>query len=337
MRFAKFSFLAVCFVVALGFTVWGTSAIHYSHAENLLLGTGIPTVIALAGLAILVGIVRAHWRRKAVAGLLFLIGGLLYWWSGIEASNDRQWKPEVAIAPRVTVDGERLTFHNIRNFNYRTETDFDIAYYERTFDLRDLSAVDLVASYWMGDDIAHVFLSFAFGPDEHLAISIERRDEIGEGYSTVKGLFRQFELFYVVADERDVIGLRTNIRRDPPEDVYLYRVSGPIENGRRLLLAYVDEINSLGSTPEFYNTLLTNCTGNIWLHSRVNPGHLHYSWKVLLSGHVPEYLYEHGRLDRSLSFPELRDRSRINDRAREANIDADFSRRIREGLPGMSS
>ncbi|MGH8606061.1 MAG: DUF4105 domain-containing protein, partial [Gammaproteobacteria bacterium] len=225
--------------------------------------------------------------------------------------------------------------HNICNFDYRTETDFTPAYYDKTFDLRKLESVDLIACYWMGPEIAHVFLSFGFGDNDYLAIAIERRDEQGEGYSTIKGLFRQFELFYVVADERDVIRVRTNYRKDPPENVYLYRAQGPAGNGRRLFREYMRKINELKDKPEFYNTLTTNCTSNIWLHTRINPGHLAYSWKLLLSGHVPGYLYEQGRLDRSLPFPELQRRSLINSRAQSANQAQDFSRRIREDLPGM--
>jgi len=323
------------YLLVTGFTAWASAALYFSYATNTLLAGTLASGAGLAGLTLLVGLTIPRWRRRALAGFVCLCASVLFWWSGIEPSNDRHWKPEVAVAPYATIDGDLVTLHNIRNFDYRGETDFSEAYYDKTFDLRELNAVDVIASYWAGPDIAHIFLSFDFGADDHLAISIERRDEIGEGYSTVKGLFRQFELFYVVADERDVIRLRTNYRADPPEDVYLYRVAGPIENGRRLFLEYIREINSLRVQPEFYNTILTNCTSNIWLHSRVNPGHLHYSWKLLLSGHVPEYLYEQGRLDSSLSFPELLDRSRINDRAQNAGAEADFSRRIREGLPGI--
>jgi hypothetical protein len=133
-----------------------------------------------------------------------------------------------------------------------------------------------------------------------------------------------------VADERDVIRLRTNYRKDPPEDVYVYRMQGPIENGRRLFLDYVRKINSLKTTPEFYNTLTTNCTTNIWMHTLVNAGHLRFSWKILASGYVPEYLHESGRLDTSVPFPELQKRALVNARAQAADKASDFSRRIRE-------
>jgi len=256
---------------------------------------------------------------------------LLVWYFGLEPSNERDWQTDVAVLPYATVEGDLVTVHNIRNFDYHTETDYTPAYYDKRFDLRKLEGVDVVAVYWMGPAIAHVFLSFAFSGGDHLAISIETRKEKGEGYSTLKGFFRQYELYYVVADERDVFRLRTNYRRDPPEDVYVYRVSGPLENGRKIFLEYINRINALKANPEFYNSLTTNCTTNIWLNSRVNSEHLPFSWKILASGHVPELLYEHGRLATGgLPFSELQQRAHINARAQAAGTAADFSQRIRE-------
>jgi hypothetical protein len=181
----------------------------------------------------------------------------------------------------------------------------------------------------MGPHIAHTLLSFGFGGKDYLAISIETRKEKDESYSTVAGFFRQYELYYVVADERDVIRVRTNYRRDPPEDVYVYRVTGRVENARNLFLGYLQKINALKEHPEFYNTLTTNCTTNIWTHARVNPEHPPLSWKLLASGHVPEYLYESGRVDNSVPFAELQRRSHINARAQAADKAGDFSQRIR--------
>jgi len=249
----------------------------------------------------------------------------------IEPSNERNWQTDVAVLPHATIEGDLVTLHNIRNFEYRSETDYTPAYYDKRFDLSKLEGVDLVASYWMGPSIAHVFLSFAFVGGDHLAVSIETRKEKGEGYSTIKGFFRQYELYYVVADERDVIGLRSNYRRNPPEDVYLYRLHAPLENGRRLFLEYMHNINALKDNPEFYNSLTTNCTTSIWMSSRVNPEHLPFSWKILASGYVPEYLYEYGRLeDRGQSFTETQRRALINTRANVVDHTMDFSARIRE-------
>jgi hypothetical protein len=230
------------------------------------------------------------------------------------------------------VDGDRVTVHNIRNFDYRTEQDFTPAYYDRTFDLRRLDRVDLVAVYWMGPAIAHLFVTFGFGND-HLAISVEARKDRTKEYATLPGFFRQYELVYVVADERDVIRLRTNYRKSPPEDVYVFRVPGPAENGRRLFLDYMRAINDLRAHPRFYNTLTTNCTTVILAHTAVNHSAIPYSWKILLSGYAPEYAYDRGRLDRSLPFEELKRRSLVNARAQAADKAPDFSQRIRAGLP----
>jgi hypothetical protein len=178
-------------------------------------------------------------------------------------------------------------------------------------------------------------VSFGFVGDRYVAVSIETRKERGEAYSTIAGFFKQYELVYVVGDERDLIRVRTNYR-EPREDVYVYRVRAPRENLRRVFLDYLRELNALGDHPAFYNTLTTNCTTSILVHTRVNPGAPPFSWKVLLSGYLPEYTYELGRLDTSLPFDELRRRSRVNESAQAADRDPDFSRRIREGLPGMT-
>ena len=325
--------LAVVALVVLAMAVWGALALHYSGPQGAALRNALAAAFALSGLAAVVALWSRRWRWGALGSFAAISVGLLAWWSRIEPSNDRDWKQEAAVLAYARFDGDKFTVHNIRNFNYRTESDFTPAYYDRTFDLRDLHSVDLVASYWAGPDIAHIFLTFGFRGGEHLAVSIERRDERGEGYSTLKGLFRQYELMYVVADERDVIRLRTNVRRDPPEEVYLFPLQGRIENARRLLLEYLRKINELHEHPEFYNTLTTNCTSNIWLHAHVNPGRVPYSWKILLSGHVPEYLHELGRLDAQLPFDELKRRSQVNAAARAADDAEDFSTRIRGGLP----
>lgn len=317
-------------------TLWGALALLIDGPGGDSVRAVLGGAGALGGMAALVAFV-AGWRRwlaaVAFAGAFAI---LLAWWSSIRPSNDRDWQPEVSRLAWASFDGDLVTVHDIRDFDYRTETDFTPAWDTRTFDLRKLQGVDLVAVYWMGPAIAHLFLSFDFG-DDHLAVSIEARKERTESYSSLRGFFKQYELVYVVGDERDLIRVRTNYRRDPPEDVYVYRLQGPRENARRVFLDYVRRINELRERPAFYNTLTTNCTNVILVHTRVNPGHLRYSWKVLLSGYAPEYAYDSGRLDRSLPFPELMRRSRVNDAARAADAAPDFSRRIRASLPAPAS
>ena len=310
---------------------WGVLAITIAGPSDTTLRNSLAGAVAIATLAAVVGLGLRRWRGRSLAAYLVLFAGLLTWWWRVEPSNQRDWQTDVSVLPYATIDGDLVTVHNIRNFDYRSETDYTPAWYDKTFDLNKLEGVDLIASYWMGPAIAHTFLSFAFEGGDHLAISIETRKEKGEAYSTIKGFFRQYELFYVVADERDVIRLRTNFRQDPPEQVYLYRLKGSLENGRRLFLEYLHGMNALKDKPEFYNTLTTNCTTQIWLSARVNTEHIPFSWKILASGYVPQYLYENGRLeDNGPSFDEVQRRALINARANAVDSPLDFSARIRD-------
>ena len=315
------------FAAAAG--IWGVLALTYAGPGDDALRIALAALFAVLTLATLIALCVRRWRWRTLG--VFAVGFALavIWMRSIEPSNERDWQTDVAVLPSATIAGDLVTVHDIRNFSYRSETDYTPAYYDKQFDLRALEGVDVVAVYWMGPAIAHIFVSFAFAGGDHLAVSIEARKERSEGYSTLKGFFRQYELIYVVADERDVIGLRTNHRHDPPEQVYVYRLQGTRENGRRLFMSYMDKINALKAQPEFYNTLTTNCTTNIWLHARTIPGHLRFSWKILASGYVPEYLYDTQRLDTSVPFAELQRRSQVNARAQAAEIAADFSRRIR--------
>jgi hypothetical protein len=332
-RFAKRGGAVFLGMLLVGMALWGVLALYYFDHKSYSVRIALATAFGLISLIALVGFSLPRWRWRALTLYIVLFAALLSWWRTIAPSNDRDWQPDVAVLAYATIDGDRVTVHNIRNFDYRTETDFTPAYYDKTYDLRKLDGVDVIASYWMGPAIAHIFLSFDFQGGDHLAISIETRNERGQSFSTVAGFFRQYELYYAVADERDVIRLRTNYRQDPPEDVYVYRVNGAAENVRRVFLQYIEEINALKDRPKWYNTLTTNCTTVIWMHTRINPDHPPLSWKILVSGYVPEYLYNIGRLDNSLPFDELQRRAHVNARARAADQAADFSRQIRVESP----
>ncbi len=315
-----------------GLTGWGALVLFYLGPGTGGVRSALVWGFVALGLASVGALAARRTRWLAAFGFAAAFALALIVWGSATPRNDRDWQPELAVLPYAVIDGDRVTVHNIRNFDYRTETDFTPAYYDRTFDLRRLDRVDLVAVYWMGPAIAHLFLSFGFG-DDHLAVSIEARKDRTRPYATIPGFFRQYELVYVVADERDVIRVRTNYRKSPPEEVYLFRVIGPIENGRRVFLEYMRDINELRKRPRFYNTVTTNCTTLILAHAAVNPGHIPYSWKILLSGYTPEYAYDMGRVDRNLPFEELKRRAHINAVAQAADRAPDFSRRIRAGLP----
>jgi hypothetical protein len=317
-------------------TAWGALAIYYSNLPGDDVRKLLAVAFAILGVVLLLWYLISAKRSRPLLVFFVVFLLLVAWWSTIPPRQDRDWAPEYARLPYAVINGDLVTKHNVRNLDYRTETDFTPRYYDKTFDLRQLDSVDVIASYWMGDAIAHIFLSFGFADKDFLAISIETRRERHESYSTVAGFFKQYELFYVVADERDLIGLRTNYRKDPPEDVYVYRTRAPDDNVRRLFLDYIREINSLAKKPEFYNALTTNCTTSILTHTRVNEGGLPLSWKVLLSGYIPQYLYERSGIDTRLSLEELKRRSHINAAARAADDAPDFSQRIRAGLPAPS-
>jgi hypothetical protein len=240
----------------------------------------------------------------------------------------------VAREPYATIEGNSITIHDIRNFHYRTEKDFDAVYYDKTFDLDKLDSADLIAVYWMGDAIAHVMISFGFQGKDFVAFSIETRKEQGEDYSTIKGFFKQYELTYIVGDERDLIRVRTDYRR-PQEDVYLYRLRASPKRVQEIFMAYIRQINTMKQKAEWYNTLTTNCTTSIIRLMRITGGHVRYNWKILLSGYTPLYAYEFGALDTRIPFGELKQLSYINPKAHAIGNDPEFSRKIREGLPLM--
>ena len=320
--------LCVAGLAILILTGWGALVLYYLGPGSAGVRRALAWTFVALGAAAVVALAARRGRRIAAGAFVAGLVAVLVCWAGATPSNSRDWQPEVAVLPWAEIDGDRVTVHNIRNFDYRTETDFTPRYYDRTFDLRRMDRVDLLAVYWMGPAIAHLFVSFGFG-DDHLAVSIEARKDRTRPYGTLPGFFRQFELVYVVGDERDVIRLRTNYRKDPPEDVYLYQVVSPIENGRRIFLDYMRAVNEIRERPVFYNTVTTNCTTMILAHAAVNSGSIPYSWKVLLSGYAPEYAYERGRLDQSMPYEVLRRASHINGAAQAADHAPDFSQRIR--------
>jgi hypothetical protein len=264
----------------------------------------------------------------AVAGIVVLVAG---WWLSIPPRQHRDWLPDVARVSTASLDGNVLTFRNVRNFDYRSEVDFAERWETRAYSFDQLRGADIFIAYWGPTLIAHTIASWEFEGGRHLAVSIETRKEKGESYSALRGFFRQFELYYVVADERDVIGVRTVHRG---ERVFLYRLTAQPQQARRLLLAYAREINRLAERPGWYNALTHNCTTTARYHAEQAAAAGAWSWQILANGHLDDLWYRRGSIDTSLPFPELRRRSEITERARAAYGADGFSRRIREGLPG---
>ena len=234
--------------------------------------------------------------------------------------------------PRATIDGDRVHITGVRNFDYRSRSDFTVRYEERKVSLAPLKGVDLFVSFWKEGPIGHTFVSFIFDNAPPISISIETRPQIDEGYSPIASLFKQYELIYVVGDERDLVRVRTNYR---DEEVFLYRIRLTPEAERNLFLVYLERINALADGAEWYHLLSNSCTINIIRYANAVGRIGGLEIRHLLNGLIAGYLYDTGRVDTSLPFDELRRRSNITEMSRAAGDSDDYSDRIRESLPGM--
>lgn len=274
---------------------------------------------------------RRRWHSLAVfaAGFVLLLG----WWATIQPRQDRQWADDVAQPLHARIEGDRLLLDNVRDFHWRTQDDYDIRWERREYDLSQVRSVDLILSYWMGPAIAHTLVSFGFADGRQLVFSLEIRKERGESFSALGGFFRRFEAVLVAADERDIVQVRTSVRG---EDVYLYRLHGLDQDEmRELLRYYAGQAQALERAPAFYNTLTSNCTTIVYeLMHRIVPT-LPLDYRLLLSGYLAEYAADVGGLTPGVAYARLHERGRITLRAREAGDTPDFSRRIREGIPGI--
>jgi hypothetical protein len=308
---------------------WATLAIYYS---NLPWG-GLRIVLAGAFGAFAFWALWISRQRRMSALFIVLFLGVVAWWISISPSHDRNWRPEVAVMPRAFIDGDRVRITGVRNFDYRSRDDFVVHYEQRVVQLSHLTGLDFFVSYWSEGFVAHTFVSFIFDNAPPLTISIETRPEVGEGFDPVASLFKQFELIYVVGDERDLVRVRTDYRG---ENVYLYRLNSSPDSVRRLLMIYLVRINELADKPEWYHLLTNSCTINIVRYANAAGRAGQFNIRHLLNGLIDSYLYHSGRVDTTLPFDELRRRSLINAAAQAADDAADFSYRIRASLPTVT-
>ena len=324
---ARAALLAVLCV----FGLWGCGVLWF----QLPLTSGWRVAaIAVWGVTV-VAALWGSWRRRGRAVLplgvlsVLLVGG----WLSLAPQQDREWADDVAQPLRARIDGDVLVVENVRNFHWRGEQDYDARWEWREYPLDQLRSADLVLSYWMGPAIAHTLVSFGFADGRQLVFSLEIRKERGESFSALGGFFRKFEVVLVAADERDIVHVRSNVRG---ETVYLYRLYGlDPDDLRSLLRGYVEQAQQLERAPRFYNTLTSNCTTVVYgLMRKVAPA-LPLDWRLLASGYLDEYAYDVGGLAPGSGFAELKRRGNITARARAAGHAQDFSRQIRDGVPGM--
>ena len=321
----KLSFIALMMLITFCSGVWGAFALWYQLPGNAAIRTmgSVAWVIGVIAL-VAIAIHRRSWLPLGAYALMYVV--LLLWWASIAPSNQRTWADDASHLLTGAVQGSNVTLNNVRDFTWRSDDDYDVRWETRHYDLDHLASADAVLSYWGSAAIAHAMISFGFDDGSHVVFSVEIRKQRGQQYSAIGGFFKQYETILVAADERDVIRVRTNVRG---EDDYLYPLHMDKAAMRALFLAYVQDANKLTVTPEFYNTITSNCTTIVYRMARqIEPG-LPRDFRLLLTGYLPEYLYKVGALDQSTPIEEQRQRARITDKARNSKPGDDFSRAIR--------
>jgi hypothetical protein len=316
---------------------WTVLAIYFSNLPWQPLRIAIA---ALYGLAVIGAFALRENRWRTIQWFFVASAGVFVWWLTIKPSQLRDWAPEVSLLPKATFEGDNVTIQNVRDFEYRSEQDFTVHYEQRTYDLNALESMDLVLSYWGANrGIAHVILSFGFAGGDHLAVSVETRPEKGEGYSVLGGMFKQFELIYILAEERDVVQLRTNFRK---ERVYLYPTRLPRDAVRLMFLQLLKEANDLVEHPVFYQALQHNCT-TAWIAIAEEAGgrKVPFDMRLLLNGYLDQLMYERGRLvgdeSQGLPYEEMRSLHYITEDAQKYQGDPNFSAKVRAHLPKPQS
>jgi hypothetical protein len=326
--------LVVAFIIALLLTLWTTGALYFDSPYPALRAPAA-IVYFIAILVALIFLRRHHW------GLLIAFTGFLLvalWWFSLPPTNNRNWQPDNAETAYAEIIGDLVVVHNVRNCDYRTETDYTCKWETRTFNLSNIRGADIFITWWGPTLIAHPIISFDFGDQGHVPMSIETRDEVGQSYSAIRGFYRQYMLTYIVSDERDIVRLRTNFRHNPDEEVYLFRTTAKPELARKVFLDYLQRANELHAQPEWYNALTNNCTTNIDVSaSQARNQHIVWDWRVLLNGKMDEMMYERGGLvTGGLPLPELKAQAHINDAAHAADDSPEWSKLIRVGRVGFS-
>ena len=324
MKLLRFISCALAWIAAALCATWAFGALYFDFPKA---GAFAAILFVIALLAIVIFVRGKLLKLGIVFGACALVAA---WWLTLQPSNDRAWQPDVARTAWAEINGDEITIHNVRDCDYRTATDFTPHWETRTVRLSQITGIDLAINYWGSPWIAHPIVSFQFADALPLCFSIETRKTIGQQYSTLEGFYRQYTLIYIVADERDCIRLRTNYRR---EDVYLYHTLASPAQARQRFREYINTLNTLHENPRWYNAVTSNCTTSIRAQ-RAAKLRAPWDWRILLNGKADEMLYQdHAIATGGLSFTELKQRSLINERARAADQNPDFSRIIREGLP----
>lgn len=269
-------------------------------------------------------------KLKILLTLIITIAIFTFWQLVKQPATTGDWQTQLAIPSVATIDGNSVTIKNVRNFRYGpAESDMHPAYYDQTYDLTKLKKVWYVTEPFNGQEYAaHTFVSFEFEDEKFVSITIEARKTKDQQYSSIKGLFRTYPLIYIAADERDVIMLRANLRKDK---VYLYPIKTTKENGQKLFLDMLKEMNKLPKQPSWYHTLFANCTSRIATHvNHITPGRISWlSWQLWATGSADELALKKGLLDTDLNLEEARNKFYITDKSQKIGDTESYSKLLR--------
>ncbi|AHD00414.1 DUF4105 domain-containing protein [Leisingera methylohalidivorans] len=332
-RLIKGAVIAAAILAVALATAWAALALWYRLPFGPIPRGLLAGGFTLFGLAVIAGLLRRR-ALRALAAFTLALAAVILWWSTLVPPSERNWSPDVARQVTGQVDGNTLTLTDVRNFAWQTPEDYSERWETRSYDLTALDTVDLFMSYWAGPQMAHMIVSFGFENGDHIAWSVEVRRQAGGGFSPIADLFKSNTLVILAADERDVIGTRTNARG---ENVQLFRIDVSPETARTLLMQYVDAANSLAARPEWYNSLTTNCSTVVMTMIRAFADEVPLDWRVLANGYLPDYAWEQGVLDQTRTIGELRALGSITPIAQAHGVTPDYSAVIREGVPAFAS
>lgn len=287
-------------------TVIGSLALYYSDLPWQIINILLAVIFLLF----------SYWATIRNRGTKWLMG---FWWlsligvwflynSTTEPSNDRIWRADMNLPARAIIHDDEVEIINYRKFIYESDGTVIPNYIDRKVSISNITSIDFYISYWMPGPVAHTFVGFNFSDGPPVVISIEARFEAHEGYAPIASLFRQFELIYIVGDERDVVDSRIYQRQ---EDVFRYRLNVSAGASQRLFKEYLHRINELADYPEFYNLIRSNCTINILRYANRAGRSGSFDIRHLLNGWSDRYLYREGYIDNTLPFSEVRDAARV--------------------------
>lgn len=309
--------------------LWAAGAVYYDGPLGKESGNLWLMLAWSAAIVAVLYFIRRGWLRRLAVLAGFLL--VLIPWLGLSASNEREWYPEWAETAHVSFEGGTATFHNYRNFEYRDDGTVDERWETRRVRIENLRGVDYFHDDFGGDMLAHPILSFDFGPDGHVALSIETRREVGESFTEIGGFYKYFDLQYVWGDERDMI--RVRVLRDEP--IYLYRLALKPVGALFLFMDSVRTTNALAVSPRFYNVLTANCTTSLFAQTPELKAR-NFDIRMLLNGRLDELAFEDGFIETAdLDFEALRARALVNEAVLAAGTTDDFWARIRKGRPGF--